>query len=134
MRLSIPAEFRSAINFGDWTLYHLPLAPAGGSFLWQPFKLMLPPRSPIKWGQVRAYRLAWSPLERRFAKSNPVEHLRRAQPVLHDLVESHLHEHFGPDWLTGPAFYEQDEIDAELARLKERRTRRAAEARAAGRG
>ena len=132
MRLSIPPNFKSAVKFGDWTLYHLPVAPTG-SFLWQPFKLMLPPEAPCRRGQKRAFRLAWSPLEQRFAKDGPSTALERAEPVLYDLVEFHLSTHYPADWLTGRGMYEQDEVEAERARLKAGRRAREAEGRAAGR-
>jgi hypothetical protein len=135
MRLSIPKSFKSAAAFGDWTLYHLPLSEGAGSFLWQPFKLMLTPGSaPAKRGGRRAYRLTWSPLEQRFAKSKETEHLSRAQPVLFDMIEFHLTTEYGPDWLTERALYDPEEVEAESARLKARRSARAAQARAAGRG
>jgi hypothetical protein len=133
MKLSIPLEFKSAVKFGDWTLYHLPLAPTG-SFLWQRFKLMLPPdAAPARRGQTRAYRLTWSPLEQRFAKDGPSTRLERVAPVLYDMVEFHMAQTYGPDWLTERALYEPEEIEAERERLRAGKRARAAEARAAGR-
>lgn len=133
MRLTIPKNFKSAVNFGDWTLYHLPLAPEAGSFLWQPFKLMLPPDSPCKRGAVRAYRLTWNPLEGRFAKDTPSSDLARTHPTLHAEVELYLQITFNYDWLTEQALYEPEEIEAEQERLRLRRAARVREARAAGR-
>lgn len=132
MKLAVPVNYRSAVNFGDWTLYHLPVSPTG-SFLWQPFKLMLPPSAPGRWGQKRAYRLAWSPLEQRFAADGVTTALQRAQPTLAAQVELHMSLTYGPDWLTGPGFYDPEEVEAEQARLRAGRLRRAAEARAVAR-
>jgi hypothetical protein len=120
MRPRIP-EHEAAVDLGDrWTLYHI-TPTERHSFLWQQFKLMLPPRTGAKWGERRVYNLAWNPLEQRLRKDQYSMHLELDAPGLYMRVMMHLELNFGPDWLTDPhgMGVTADEIQAEIARLKE---------------
>lgn len=113
---------RKAAEFpGDWTLYHLPET---GSFLWQPFRLMLPPGTPARRGVYRRFTLVWNPVECRFARSRSVLDLLTQQPDLAAEVELCLSLEYGPAWLSSEdgGGYTADEIQAERARLQALRT------------
>lgn len=116
MRLKIP-EYRQFFRFDRWTLYQLHVSEIAGSFLWQPFKLMLPPDTPFKRGvgPRRVFHLAWNPNEGRLAKSSEAVALERKHPELYADVLTTLSLTFDREWLEGQ--YEPAEIVAEHSRL-----------------
>lgn len=124
MRLKIP-EYRQFFRFPDaWTLYQLHVPEMGGSFLWQPFKLMLPVTTPHpgRTGGPRAYYLSWNPDEERLARSSHAVNLERTHPELYGAVLTTLEMTFDRDWLLG--HYDTPEIAAERSRLAANRTSR----------
>lgn len=130
MRLAIPARARKVYDFADgWTLYHLP---ENGSFLWQPFRLMLPPGTPARRGVYRRFTLAWNPVDCRFSRAAPTRDLMSQQPGLYAQVELYMSLNFGPEWLASGdgGGYTPDEIQAERERLAEARAERKAARRA----
>lgn len=123
MKLLIPAYSRKDADFpGEWTLYKLQET-GKTSFLWQRFKLMLPPKRPAKRSQSRAFYVTWNPDEQRFAKDAPLARLQRDLPDLYAMLELHMSLNYGPDWLTDRdgGCVTQAEIDQERARLKMQR-------------
>lgn len=127
MRLKIPARARVVHEFpGDWTLYRL--ADQQSSFLWLPFRLMLPPGTPARRGIYRRFALNWNPAECRFARSRAVQDLTTQQPELAAAVELYMSLNYGPAWLASEdgGSYTPAEIQAESDRLAAERAQRKA--------
>jgi hypothetical protein len=126
MRLQIPARAIQASTFSDWTLYRRPDREDGNTFLWLRFRLMLPPDTPKRNGQARAFDLAWNPAECRFARTRDTLALLTQQPELAAAVELYLSLNYGPEWLSSEdgGGYTPAEIQAETARLAAERAQR----------
>lgn len=127
MRLSIPAGARAVYSWDGWTLYELPPR-ADDSILWWPFRLMLPPDTPARWGLCRAYDLRWNPVELRFQKSGAHRRLASGRPDLSERVELFLALSYGPEWLRDVMGVNESDVAAERLRLAalaaQRRSRR----------
>lgn len=120
MRLIIPPHSRRDTTFpGGWTLYKLQ-EDGRQSFLWQRFKLMLPPGTPARRAENRAYYVTWNPEEQRFAKDGYLTRLQGAHPQLFAELDLHMRLEYGPGWLTDPdgGALTEAEIAEERARLK----------------
>jgi hypothetical protein len=126
MRLIIPKGARPVEKFDDWTLYELVFR-EGGSFLWPAFKLMLPKSMRAKWGQRRAFWIAWNALELRFQRSGESQRLEELHPILFGQVETYLSLNYDKDWLLDPhgMGVTEEEIQVEITRLKAERLERA---------
>jgi hypothetical protein len=130
--LAVPARSIPDSDFpGGWTLYRLPES-AASSFLWREFKLMQPPGTPARWGEQRAYSLAWGFLEQRLRRDRGSQALA-ARGELYALVELHMSLNYGPAWLQSEdgGGYTADEITAERMRLSTARAERKAKRRGA---
>ena len=126
-KLIIPQSAELSGRFGRWTLYRLSDA-MSGSFLWVPFKLMLPPSHPARWGERRSYSLAWHPVDMRMRKDSSRVGLEALHPELYYEVELHMSLRYDRAWLMSPAGggATPADIDAEYARLKNLRATRKA--------
>ena len=132
-RLTIPQRARAVYTWDGWTLYELPHAESAHSILWYPFKLMLPPSTPARWRQRRAFYLTWNPLELRVRKDAQRRALEVELPDLYMRVELVLALSYGPEWLVRVRGLSESDILAERARLEaaaaaRRRTARATKA------
>ena len=115
--LVIPAGARAIYTWDGWTLYELPHDESAHSILWYPFKLMLPPSTPARWRQRRAFYLTWNPLELRVRKDAQRRALEVELPDLYVRVELVLALSYGPEWLVRVRGLSESDILAERARL-----------------
>lgn len=134
-RLAVPAGARAIYHWpsppaaDSWTLYELPLRP-GDSFLWHPFRLMLPIDTPARWRQRRAYTLTWNPIRLRFRKDSEHVALELTHPDLHHRVDLLLALSYSAEWLYGRGITDEA-IAAERVRLRTLAAARRASKRAA---
>lgn len=126
--LEVPAKGRAAATFalddGLWTLYELPAREyEGSSPLWLPFKLMLPPKTPMRWRMRRSYRLMWNALDQRFRREEESRRLETERPELAQQVELYMSLSYDRQWLVTVNGMTEPEIEAEKRRLAEMRRR-----------
>lgn len=134
--LEIPAKGRAvqtfAVETGVWTLYELPGRDdyEGSSPLWHPFKLMLPPDTPIQRGRRRSYPLTWNAHALRMRRDYDSHALELGQPDLFMRVETFMSLSYDCGWLVSNQGMTVAEIEAEVRRLaamaRERRARKRA--------
>lgn len=130
MRLTVPENAVVAAQINAWTLYQLAPRP-DDSPLWLRFKLMLPPSTPAKWGERRAFSIYWNPIELRMRKDRDALSLYKHSSDLYERVELVLSLEYGPEWLRRVAGLTDEEILAEKARLAAYASERRAAKRAA---
>lgn len=89
---------------------------------------MLPPDTPARWRQQRAFALVWNPIEMRLQKSADSRVLEIGRPDLHERIELFLTLAYGPEWLRDTQGLTESEIQSEVVRLRtlasERRRRK----------
>lgn len=117
--LSVPPGARAIARFaGGWTLYELPLPEnASASFLWRPFKLMLPPETPRAPGRRRAYLLTWNADALRMRRDHDSHALELTHPDLFMRVETLMSLSYDRDWLVSSQGVTVAEIEAERGRM-----------------
>lgn len=97
-RIIIPSLNPPLANFpGGWSLYRWAAAAPSASFLWPEFKLVN--SGPRRWGGVRVYRLAWSPIHSRLRRDSQRKLLAAREPELAAQLQLWLELHRDRSWL-----------------------------------
>lgn len=121
-RLKVPDGARRVAALDSWTVYEL-RPRADDSPLWLQVKVMLPPGTPGRWGQVRQYRLRWNPDEQRFRRDAQRLLIETKEPDLYARVETLMSLEYPREWLKANQGLDDNEIAAERERLRQSRAR-----------
>src|SRR5690349_5108271 len=116
-RLKVPEGARRVAALDAWTIYEL-RPRADDSPLWLQIKVMLPPGTRGRWGQVRQYRLRWNPDEQRFRRDAQRLLIETKEPDLYARVETVMSLAYPQDWLRTNQGLDDSEIAAERERLR----------------